>query len=243
MTVHRPVFRLLPKIGEKTSARLFRLLHESVGREKSSPVAVMALETVAKRVPAAAREEWAALAATLIDIETSMASQSPAETVQTAIDGWYGDFMRTIYQNWETRRDDIDSLVGFAARFEEMPELLAQLVLLNSETSDRGVDDSVDALRLTTVHQAKGLEFAVVFVIGLADGLFPLKRALDEDNLEEEKRLFYVAVTRARDELYLSYPMINTQGGPAIRLSASRFLSELPEHCYEVLRVRTDHAW
>ena len=163
--------------------------------------------------------------------------------MQIAIEGWYSDFMRNLFPNWQNRQDDLESLVGFADRFEEMSELLAQLVLLNSETSDRSVDPKEDALRLTTIHQAKGLEFPVVFVIGLADGLFPLKRAMEEDNLEEERRLFYVAVTRARDALYLTYPMINTQGGPSIRLNPSRFLNEIPERTYEILRMPPGRTW
>jgi DNA helicase-2/ATP-dependent DNA helicase PcrA len=78
-----------------------------------------------------------------------------------------------------------------------MQDMLAQIQLLNSETSDRQVDPDADALRLTTVHQAKGLEFGVVFILGLADGMFPLRRAIESNDLEEERRLFYVAVTRA----------------------------------------------
>ena len=109
--------------------------------------------------------------------------------------------------------------------------MLAQIMLLNSETSDRSVDPDADALRLTTIHQAKGLEFAVVFVIGLGEGMFPLRRAIESGDIEEERRLFYVAVTRARDELYLCFPMVNTKGGPAMLMQPSRFITELsPDH-------------
>jgi DNA helicase II / ATP-dependent DNA helicase PcrA len=67
----------------------------------------------------------------------------------------------------------LKALVGFAQRFEETQDFLAQILLLNSETSDRHVDPDTDAIKLTTVHQAKGLEYDVVFLIGLADGQFP----------------------------------------------------------------------
>ena len=80
-----------------------------------------------------------------------------------------------------------------------MEELLAQLVLLASESNERDSYQAHNCLRLTTIHQAKGLEFPIVFVIGLADGLFPLKRTIDDGDLEEERRLFYVAVTRAME--------------------------------------------
>lgn len=161
---------------------------------------------------------------------------SPAEIVQIAIDGWYGDYLRNLYPNWEQRHDDLLSLVGFAGQYQDMTELLAQLVLLNSETSDRSIDTQQNSIRLTTIHQAKGLEFPVVFVIGLAEGLFPLKRAIEEGNVEEERRLFYVAVTRAQDELYLLYPRITTQGGPPTMLQPSRFIQEIGPDDYEIVR-------
>ena len=161
----------------------------------------------------------------------------PAEVVKLAIEGWYGDYLRNLHDNWQTRREDLESLIGFAQRFGDMNELLAQLVLLNSETGDRSVEANADTVRLTTIHQAKGLEFRVVFVIGVADGLLPLKRAIDEGDVEEERRLFYVAATRAMDELNVLYPRITTQGGPPTMLDASRFLLEIPPESFEQFRA------
>ena len=116
-------------------------------------------------------------------------------------------------------------------------------MLLNSETSDRSADPDADALRLTTVHQAKGLEYSAVFLIGLADGMFPLRRAIEAGDVEEERRLFYVAVTRARDELYLCFPKVNTKGGPAMMQSPSRFLQELSPELYQQLRIKRSFGW
>src|SRR5699024_6572445 len=140
------------------------------------------------------------------DMADACATRTPADVVQIGIDSWYGDYVRGAFNNYPSRLDDLKSLVGFAGKFEEMQDLLAQLVLLNSETTATAVDDEQGALRMTTVQQAKGLEFPGVFVIGLAEGLFPLRRAIEAGDTEEERRLFYVAVTRAKDELYLSYP-------------------------------------
>ena len=88
-----------------------------------------------------------------------------------------------------------------------------------------------ERVRLSTIHQAKGLEFDVVFIIMLCDGLFPSERSLAAiAGEEEERRLFYVAVTRAKQELYLSFPLIRTlqsYGGEAVQ-SRSRFLGEIP---------------
>ena len=117
------------------------------------------------------------------------------------------------------------------------------IMLLNSETSDRSADPAADSLRLTTVHQAKGLEYSAVFLIGLADGSFPLRRSIEAGDVEEERRLFYVAVTRARDELYLCFPKINTKGGPAMMQTPSRFLQELSPDLYQPLRMKRSYGW
>jgi DNA helicase-2/ATP-dependent DNA helicase PcrA len=173
-----------------------------------------------------------------------MRSQSPAAAIDLAIDGWYGDYLKGAFADYAERLDELKALVGFAQRFEAMDDLLAQIVLLNGETSDRNVEPEAEAVRLTTVHQAKGLEYAVVFVIGLADGMFPGRRSIEAGDVEEERRLFYVAVTRARDELYLCFPKVNTRGGPGGMMnSPSRFLQELSQDLYEPLRIKRSFGW
>jgi DNA helicase-2/ATP-dependent DNA helicase PcrA len=96
-------------------------------------------------------------------------------------------------------------------------------------------------VRLSTIHQAKGLEFDVVFVIMLCDGMFPSGRSMDfPEGEEEERRLFYVAVTRARNELYLSYPMVRKGfSGDGFELQRpSRFLGEIPTELVEEWNLR-----
>ena len=97
-----------------------------------------------------------------------------------------------------------------------------------------------EAVNLSTVHQAKGLEFNTVFIIWLTDGMFPSSRSLDtRDALEEERRLFHVAITRARDELYLTYPHMRLSGGYGdIFQRPSRFLKELPNELVEDWQVQ-----
>ena len=82
-----------------------------------------------------------------------------------------------------------------------------------------------------------------MFIIGLAEGMFPLRRAIESGDVEEERRLFYVAVTRARDELYLCYPKVNTKGGPAMLLTPSQFIQELDPNLYQPLRVKRQWGW
>lgn len=253
---------LLPRVGPATAKKLYRAAQDLAEKKATSLVWAMLGEPVLKKVPADAREDWKSLAMTLVDMERAMGGPSvkppekeddlfsttdkgdqpastatPQEVVKLAIEGWYGDYLRNIYDNWQSRRDDLDSLLGFAARYEDMSELLAQLVLLNSETSDRRIDPDEETVKLTTIHQAKGLEFPVVFVLGLAEGLLPLKRAIEEGDVEEERRLLYVAVTRAMEELYLCFPRVSASGGPPQLLEPSRFLTSIPDDCYEMLRV------
>ncbi len=230
------VSSLLPKIGEKTSQKLYRLAAESAEQKGVAIVEAMLDPAIVKKVPAAAREEWPKLIWSLRDMADACSTKTPAEVVRLGLDAWYGDYVRGAFSNYLSRIDDLESLIAFASKFETMQELLAQLVLLNSETSSDSTEEDRERLRLTTVHQAKGLEFPVVFLIGVADGLFPIRRAIEAGDIEEERRLFYVAVTRAKDQLYLAYPKLLDQGAP-VRLQPSVFLRELPEHLYETVQI------
>jgi len=234
---------LLPKVGPKTAERLHKFTRERAEKLQQNFVDVLCSEEVLKKVPADAKEEWPSLAETIRELVNALTEQAPQDLVQLALDGWYSSYIREIYPNWTERADDLQSLISFAARYDTMEELLAQLVLLASESNERNSEEIKNCLRLTTIHQAKGLEFPVVFVIGLADGTFPLKRIIDEGDLEEERRLFYVAVTRAMDELYLTYPMLNTQGNQVMRLNPSRFVREVDPSRYETLRAAPSRSW
>ncbi len=242
MAFHRLAV-LLPKIGDKSAQKLYDHSLRLAENGKMHLINAMLSAEILKKVPKAAKDDWTSLMETLQDMQTSMQNSSPDEVVQLAIEGWYGLYLQGAYANYISRLDDLKSLVGFAGRYDDMQDMLAQIILLNSEVSDRSVDDQEPTIRLTTVHQAKGLEFDIVFIIGLADGLFPLRRAIEEGDVEEERRLFYVAATRARDELYLLYPRVNTKGGPVMSLSPSRFIQELPTDTYETVRIRRSYGW
>jgi DNA helicase II / ATP-dependent DNA helicase PcrA len=234
---------LLPKVGDKNAQKLHAAALDHARLMQQDFLDALGTDDVASRVPAAAKEEWPKLVASLQQVGDTMRSMRPHHAIKIAIDGWYGDYLKGAYANYVSRLDDLQSMIGFASRYEDMQDLLAQIMLLNSETSDRSADPDADALRLTTVHQAKGLEYAAVFLIGLAEGMFPLRRAIENNDVEEERRLFYVAVTRARDELYLCYPKVNTKGGPAMLMTPSRFLQELPPGLYQQLRIRRQGWW
>ncbi|MCX6903688.1 MAG: ATP-dependent helicase, partial [Verrucomicrobia bacterium] len=161
------------------------------------------------------------------------------------VEAGYEDHLKENYDNYRNRLDDVEQLAAFAQQFTSTEEFLTQLSLLtNLEAEDdkaRPTDDE-ERLRLSTVHQAKGLEFDVVFVIMLCDGLFPSARSMETpEGEEEERRLFYVAVTRARNELYLTHPIIRAaqgySGGDTLQ-QPSRFLTDLPPDLVEAWNLR-----
>src|SRR4029453_1546405 len=118
------------------------------------------------------------------------------------------------------------------AREDESPgDFLHQLALLTSLDSEvTATTEDAEMITLTSVHQAKGLEWKAVFIIWLSDGMFPSGRSLESDEaIEEERRLFYVAITRAKDELYLTFPhlRLNAAYGELLQ-RPSRFLGDVP---------------
>ncbi|MBP7141550.1 MAG: ATP-dependent helicase [Opitutaceae bacterium] len=235
---------LLPKIGEKGAQKIYAAALEHAKLLNQDFLDALATDDVKSKVAKDARADWDQFCTSLRQVDEAMETSRPAVAIERAVDGWYGDHLKGAYGDYLDRLDELKALVGFAQRYDEMDELLAQIVLLNGEASDRHADPDADAVRLTTVHQAKGLEYAVVFVIGLADGLFPGRRSIEAGDVEEERRLFYVAVTRARDELYLCFPKVNPRGGPNGMINVpSRFLQELSSDLYEPLRLKHHRGW
>ncbi len=250
---------LLPKVGPATVRKCRLAIDKALSKQLRDHQATgdlfqngpdlqpdfftaFAADEVATRIPVDAREDFKSLAATFLEVRPLMQEEEavpPSRIVEQVLNGWYGDYIRNVYPDWENREEDLLSIINFASRYDTMSELLAQLVLMNSETSDKGIETSDNAVRLSTIHQAKGLEYPVVFLISCADEWLPLKRAIEEGNTDEERRLFYVAVTRAMNELYISFPMMHAvRGGGVQRMMASRFLSEVPRENYEKLSFR-----
>ncbi len=155
---------------------------------------------------------------------------NPGVMIRAIVGAHYSDYAERTFNNASVRKDDLEQLAGFAERFPDAREFLSELSLLQGLSAENVVaaGDPDDHLVLSTIHQAKGLEWPIVFALWLADGRFPMKQSLrDPASVEEERRLFYVATTRAADELYMCYPLIEETGdGPSRWLRPSRFLAE-----------------
>ena len=235
---------LLPKVGEKTAIKLLKIASSIATENKKSLCQALGDEKVLAKVPKDAIDDWKDMSDTLSHVHEVAGNAAPSVVVEEAISGWYQTFLRATYENWPRREEDLESLIDFASKHESLAEMLSQLVLLSSESGDRVVKQGERCIRLSTIHQSKGLEYPHVFIIGLADGLFPNKRAIDgEGDLEEERRLFYVASTRAERSLHLLFPTLANQKGTPVRLMQSRFIKELPESRYELINAHSHHRY
>jgi DNA helicase-2/ATP-dependent DNA helicase PcrA len=148
------------------------------------------------------------------------------------LDGGYRDYMEDKYSDVKYREEDLEQFGNFSTEFDSLEEFLNELALLTNITEENetyGHTENNDKIVLSSIHQAKGLEWSTVFIIWCADGMIPLDRALkDPGGDHEERRLFYVAVTRAKDQLYFCHPLTDyTRGMGSTVLPPSRFLKEL----------------
>lgn len=128
------------------------------------------------------------------------------------------------------RIDNINEFISSAADYQEanpddtLRDYLENLSLLSDIDK---TEENLESVSLMTMHQAKGLEYPVVFIVGLDEGLFPSKRSLDEGNLEEERRLFYVGITRAEEKLFMTSSQVRRNYGKVTYYKPSRFIDEI----------------
>ena len=192
------------------------------------------------KVPAKSQKSWQQLAFTLDELVPNGHFAPPAQMIESVMEAVYDDYLLANYPNYDQRREDLNTLANFSKQYESPQSFLDQLALLTGlDTDVTQRNEETDRVVLTSVHQAKGLEWKVVFVIWLADGKFPSTRSLESaEAIEEERRLFYVSVTRAKDELYLSYPCVSYSQGYGDPLQRpSRFIGELPRQLLEEWEV------
>jgi DNA helicase II / ATP-dependent DNA helicase PcrA len=232
--------RLLPGIGGKSAENLWRGWEESLN--KNAVIVFWSERLLPLPVGARAKRSWQQLADTLDEIAPNGQPKQPTEMIMSIVEAIYDDYAKATFANYDLRKEDLNQLAGFARQFKDIHEFLSQLALVSNVDAEPAVNQAGDteAVNLSSVHQAKGLEFYAVFVIWLTDGMFPSTRSLDtREAIEEERRLFYVAITRARDELYLTYPHMRLNAGYGDMFQRpSRFLKEIPAPLVEDWNVR-----
>jgi len=235
--------RLLPGIGARGAEQLWTQVSEAFARA----VVVSFRDVLAPlKVPAKAAKAWLQLAHTLEEIAPAGAPHPPGEMIHIIIEAIYDDYAKAEFPNYEARREDLNTLANFAKQYTSAGDFLDQLALLtNLDHETTATVDETEMVTLSSVHQAKGLEWKAVFVIWMTDGMFPSSRSLENaDAIEEERRLFYVAVTRAKDELYLTYPHMRLNAGYGEMMQRpSRFLGELPKALLEEWQISGGAVW
>ncbi|WAS96839.1 ATP-dependent helicase [Nannocystis punicea] len=222
------LLRLWPGIGAQTAEQLAVLLAKETAAGAASSAQLLAEQAGQARGrgrPALERlaELWAIL--------ENPDLRSPGAMIREVVARHYGEYTERNFPNAAARKDDLEHLAGYAERYDGANEFLSELALVQGMSAENvlGAEEPDDMLVLSTVHQAKGLEWPICFVLWLAEGRFPMATSVrDPADLEEERRLFYVAATRAADELYCCYPVIEeSRDGPSHIMRPSRFLVEI----------------
>jgi len=299
------VMKLYPKVGEKTAAEVWARIGTAQnpldaflggrepgvgGRRSERKTETESSSDTRPPTPDSRRGAGSSLK-NLREVLSVISSESmqhnPSESIRLIVERGYADYARAKFANSQARLDDLEQLSQYALRYDDTSAFLDEVALANpiagEDVAVVGPED--EKIVLSSVHQAKGLEWRIVFVIWLADGRFPSQRALrvpggivrvkpkelheafeltdalvrgnadlaieempaeivddkapTEHEIvipgeEEERRLFYVAVTRAKQELYLVFPvMARDRGGLDVLMEPSRFIRELPGDSYE----------
>ena len=219
------------KIGRVTADKLWQNISA-----QENPLLAFLSDDVLKKAGRSIRPGLEKCRKLLKDLMALAPEPEPAPSIDFLLRNGYQDYLEENYTDAQGRVEDLVQLANFSARFGSMAEFLNEMALLTGVAeAEEERPDREEKVILSTIHQAKGLEWQVVFLVWCADGMIPLARALnDPDGEEEERRLFYVATTRAKDQLYLSYPTVEySRGSGYAPVRPSRFIRELTVSAFD----------
>jgi DNA helicase-2/ATP-dependent DNA helicase PcrA len=239
------ILKMIPSVGNATANKIYESLAYA-----ENPFALVKKDDFQYKPRSA--NNWQAFINLLETLTTDANRNNPTKQIEIILSNGYEQHLQETYENAEARLEDLRQLALYAAKYDSTESFLSELALLsterfNSPQTIAGEDvvmggEEDELLTLTSVHQAKGLEWKAVFLIWAAEGKFPSPRSLKEiDSEEEERRLWYVALTRAKDELYLTYPLLITDyNRQTILQKPSRFIMECPPALFEVWSLEED---
>ena len=242
------MLEMCERVGPKTVAGV-------VGKLRvQNPLQKFIYNGVVESVRGKAKETLGELKRFLEQLEPEAMTMPPSTLIRRVIDERYSDYLQMKWENWRQRLDDLEQLEIFANQFDTVTAFLAEIGLNGSFSGSElqgqeveGADDPEEgAVTLSTIHQAKGLEWHSVFLVHVQDDVIPHRMSrTDPEGEDEERRLFYVAVTRAEQLLFMSYPMISeTHDFQRIINRPSRFLTKLPEGSYDEAQLEwNDNDW
>ena len=229
------VFTLLPGIGDRSADSLWVKLGG-----KCDLTSQEGREQVLKALKPAAREAWEPVSKAIsfyFDSRDEDIHENVVELVSSFIDGFYYKYLKKNFENYEDRADDVREVALEVARSGDLETFLQEVSLMSNVEAvfDKSPERENDSVRLSSVHQAKGLEWPVVIILWAAEGMFPSSRAIGADGDDaEERRLFYVAVTRAQNVLYICCPGFRRgYDGGVYACQPSRFVTEIPQSAFQ----------
>ncbi|HKD17416.1 MAG TPA: ATP-dependent helicase [Thermoanaerobaculia bacterium] len=225
--------KLFPRVGERSAAAVW----DAIGAKPDPLEAFRGLDLAGGAYGRGGESALRPFRTLLSRLDGPAMRSSPAEAIRSVVEDVYRDYARAKFPNGNARLDDLEQFAQFAQTYDSLPTFLEEVTLFNELSGEDVVagEPDDDRVVLSSIHQAKGLEWSRVIVMGLSEGRFPSYRSVATDEgLEEERRLFYVAVTRAKNEIALVYPMLaRDRYGVDVILEPSRFLAELPEAVFE----------
>jgi DNA helicase-2/ATP-dependent DNA helicase PcrA len=235
------IFRIIPGIGQTLATKLFEAITKT-----PNPINFLISKAFIDEKLKGTRISKAGKRNTISHVKNLLGftiEDNPGEIIKSLIPS-LEDHLQSKYENWNERIDDLEQLAIYAQNFANLRKFLEELSLnlsnLESKTVQMGDQTKEEKpLIVSTIHRAKGLEWRVVFVPMLCENSFPSSRVIgDPESYEEERRVFYVAITRAKDLLYLISPaVISSYRGPqTVRLS--QFVSELNPKVYTKSSVK-----
>jgi DNA helicase-2/ATP-dependent DNA helicase PcrA len=235
----RRLLLLLPGIGLAKAGGIYQQLSRS-----GQPLEALESATTMALLPSKSKGPFAGFVSDLRKLRATDPENNPAAAVGAILKGGYPNTVRLKYERPENRIADIEQFALLAAKYRSLERLIADLLLAGDVygMDSFAGEEAGGVLVLSTVHQAKGLEWSHVFVPRLIEEGFPHRRSLDEPGgQDEERRIFYVAVTRAMNELTLTYPLTIARGGrgPTVFTSPSRFLTEIDNSLVERAEIET----
>jgi DNA helicase-2/ATP-dependent DNA helicase PcrA len=229
------ILKMFPRIGKKTADHIYDYL-----KTYENPVMLFSSGEIGERFRSIQKENVETWVRLFKELEELQKYDAPGEMITSVLRHGYTDYVKYTYANHENRLEDITQLINFSTEYDSLVNFLSELSLMSGISGEEIVSaaEEDEKVVLSTIHQAKGLEWRAVFIIWCAEGRFPNPKAIEAGETEEERRLFYVATTRAMDELYLCYPLMvfDRQIGSVI-LRPSRFVAELDGRHYEEWQV------
>jgi len=227
------LLKMLPRVGNILSRRIWDHVSQA-----DDTLNTACESNTASLLPTSTRPFYLDFVKLIKDLKKL---NSPAEVIDMVMEHSYDDYLVSHYDGAALRKQDIRALANFAAQYNTVEAFLADVTLTGEFSGETVVTGPIEQefVILSTVHQAKGLEWPIVFIPWLADGRFPTDLAINtQEELEEERRVFHVAVTRAKDELYLVVPQLyRNRSRSLVVMKPSRFLTEIEQGLTEHMEL------